>query len=216
MTDTFGLIARNGKRLLMSIVIILVTVTFVSYYSYRSATGFIDAVGRVNHTEQVLKTISAVEIALLNAETGERGYLIVGNADYLDPYYSALGSMDDDLRDLARLTVDNPSQQKHLQELSVQVKTRLDALKVSLDTYHAKGFAAVKGLTGQGKASMQNCRAILAAMADEENTLLEWRNAAAVDKARDAISTVFAALLISFCLIPLTFLLMSLGHVSDE
>src|SRR5690606_18866542 len=39
-----------------------------------------------------LGSIEQLQRDLLNAETGQRGYLLTGNLDYLEPYYQARGS----------------------------------------------------------------------------------------------------------------------------
>lgn len=218
MTDLFELLARNGKRLLIAIVIILLSGTVITWYSYRSAIAFIDATQKVSHTEQVLKTINATEITLLNAETGERGYLIVGRPEYLQPYYLALAGIDANIRALATLTADSPVQQKHIQELRGHVKLRLDRLRLVIQGYQHGGISEVRDMVGNetGKVAMDAARAVLAAMTDEETALLERRNAVAIQQARNAISTIFGALLVSFCLIPATFLLLTLGRVNVE
>jgi two-component system, LuxR family, sensor kinase FixL len=43
-----------------------------------------DTFAWVEHTNEVLRNISASERALLEAESGERGYLLTGESSYLD------------------------------------------------------------------------------------------------------------------------------------
>jgi two-component system, LuxR family, sensor kinase FixL len=45
-----------------------------------------DSYGWVQHTNQVLNNISAVEGAILEAESEERGYLLTGESSYLNSY----------------------------------------------------------------------------------------------------------------------------------
>jgi CHASE3 domain sensor protein len=45
-----------------------------------------DSCGWVQHTNEVLRNISAVERAILEAESGERGYLLTGESSYLNRY----------------------------------------------------------------------------------------------------------------------------------
>ena len=40
----------------------------------------------VEHTNAVLRTVSALERRILEAESGERGYLLTGESTYLDSY----------------------------------------------------------------------------------------------------------------------------------
>jgi CHASE3 domain sensor protein len=43
-----------------------------------------DSYDWVQHTNEVLRNISAVEKAILEAESGERGYLLTGESSYLN------------------------------------------------------------------------------------------------------------------------------------
>ena len=45
-----------------------------------------DSFGWVEHTNEVLRNISALERSILEAESGERGYLLTGESSYLDSY----------------------------------------------------------------------------------------------------------------------------------
>jgi CHASE3 domain len=45
-----------------------------------------DSFAWVEHTNEVLRNVSASERALVEAELGERGYLPTGDASYLDSY----------------------------------------------------------------------------------------------------------------------------------
>ena len=45
-----------------------------------------DSFGWVEHTNGVLRTVSALERRILEAESGERGYLLTGESGYLDSY----------------------------------------------------------------------------------------------------------------------------------
>ena len=69
---------------------------------------------RVSHSNEVLAGLEAVLSTLKDAETGERGYLITGNRDYLKPYLSAVRSVQDRVQRLRDLTADNPVQSRAL------------------------------------------------------------------------------------------------------
>ena len=45
-----------------------------------------DSFGWVEHTNEVLRNISAIESNILEAESGERGFLLTGESSYLDSY----------------------------------------------------------------------------------------------------------------------------------
>jgi CHASE3 domain sensor protein len=45
-----------------------------------------ESFGWVEHANEVLRTVSALERRILEAESGERGYLLTGENHYLDSY----------------------------------------------------------------------------------------------------------------------------------
>src|SRR5690349_21079958 len=61
------------------------------------------------HTYEVMGTLRTLGITLRDAETGERGYLLTGDTDYLGPYQGALGRIALLQGDLQHLTADNPA-----------------------------------------------------------------------------------------------------------
>jgi uncharacterized protein (UPF0297 family) len=71
----------------------------------------------VEHTNEVIRNIGAVERALLEAESGERGYLLTGDRTYLDNYSRARAEISPLLQRLERLISDNQDQTRRLTEL---------------------------------------------------------------------------------------------------
>ena len=66
---------------------------------------------------EVENRLSSVLSAFHAAETGQRGYLLTGEAAYLQPYEAALPLIDPQLAALALATADNPRLQASLRLL---------------------------------------------------------------------------------------------------
>ena len=77
--------------------------------------------GWVDHTHKVLENLATLLQGLVDAETGQRGYMITGDEAYLEPYHVALGVIDQDVKELRDLTKDNPNQQRRLEALAPKV-----------------------------------------------------------------------------------------------
>ena len=60
----------------------------------------------IRRTHVVLTTLDDVMSAMLDAETGQRGYLLTGRDTYLEPYSEGVARADDELRKLEGLTRD--------------------------------------------------------------------------------------------------------------
>ena len=61
----------------------------VGLVSYRSITKLIDVNQQVQNSENKINSLEEVISQLKDAETGQRGYLITADANYLAPYYLA-------------------------------------------------------------------------------------------------------------------------------
>src|ERR1051326_8406435 len=59
----------------------------------------------------------------------ERGFVITGKDEFLEPYSAALASIDSAYNELRRLTVDNPAQQQRLDQLRPMIDGKLAELK---------------------------------------------------------------------------------------
>jgi len=88
-----------------------------------------DSLGWVDHTNQVLRNISAVESRILQAESGERGYLLTGESSYLDNYNNSQSEIPKLLEVLRRLVTDNPDQIQRLDQLRPSIEARLAEFK---------------------------------------------------------------------------------------
>ena len=68
----------------------------------------------VEHTNDTLRNSAAAERALLEAESGERGYLLTGEISYLNSYNRSLAQIPGLLKSLEQLVSENPDQTKRL------------------------------------------------------------------------------------------------------
>lgn len=93
---------------LLAILVLVAGVTWERLNVSRSAREW------TQHSFQVLGTLKDLAIALRDAETGQRGYLLTGKRDYLAPYDSARDRVGLLQSELLKLTADNPAQQKPL------------------------------------------------------------------------------------------------------
>jgi len=110
------------------------------------------------HSWQVVHQVERVLGSAVNAETGERGYLITGMESYLEPYTAARQELPGELDRLQSLTSDNPSQQDRLRDLRVSLGRRLLVLQKAIDA-RTQGGPNVKTpllASGPGKAEMDH------------------------------------------------------------
>jgi len=88
-----------------------------------------DSFGWVEHTNEVLRNIYAVETRILEAESGERGFLLTGESSYFDSYTRSQADIPKSLEALRQALSDNPNQILRLEELRSSIDARLAELK---------------------------------------------------------------------------------------
>ena len=71
------------------------------------------------HTYQVLGKADSILAALINMETGARGYMLTGVDSFQEPLLKGRESFDSEWRAIKELTSDNPAQQRRLDDLKV-------------------------------------------------------------------------------------------------
>ncbi|MEU4238556.1 CHASE3 domain-containing protein [Actinoplanes sp. NPDC026619] len=111
----------------------------------------------MEHTYLVLCRIADVSVALKDAETGQRGFLITGEDSYLAPYTAAQTNVATAQQTLRTLTADNAAQQARLDELAPLIESKFAELKETIDLRAGSGgFAADRaGQLSQVSAQME-------------------------------------------------------------
>src|SRR5581483_1708004 len=84
---------------------------------------------KVAHTHEVIEEMESLLSTLKDAETGQRGYLLINDDKYLQPYEDALKRVDALVARVKDLTADNADRQARLTMLEKKMGDRLDLMK---------------------------------------------------------------------------------------
>ncbi|MFC0189492.1 CHASE3 domain-containing protein [Fictibacillus aquaticus] len=76
----------------------------------------------INHDITVRDLTSQIEKDLLKMETGQRGYVITGDENYLQPYNEARAQWYKDFEKLNELMADNPKQQRDISAINQNIE----------------------------------------------------------------------------------------------
>jgi len=90
------------------------------------------ALESIQHSQQTRSALNQLLRNMLNAETGQRGFLLTGDAQYLEPYRSAVTEIDANLKHLAAAYHGNPELLRQLTELSQNVARKLSEMDLSV------------------------------------------------------------------------------------
>ncbi len=166
---------------LFSLLLVITSLSYLSILMYNANNSSIGSNKWVIHTHDVINNLGELLSTLKDAETGERGYLITGQSDYLEPYNDALKKIDILTRASRAMTVDNEKQQRNFDLLEPLITQRLDQLAEAIKASRDSGFEAARGivLTNRGKATMDRIRVLVSDMQTEEQQLLAVRLAKA-------------------------------------
>ncbi|MFN0017644.1 MAG: sensor histidine kinase [Pirellulaceae bacterium] len=154
---------------------VLLANALISYLNIRRLR---ETDGSVRHTYDVITALGEVQSTVLEAETGQRGYLLTEDARFLKPYEDALAQVDQRLQTLRELVSDNPAQVANRDELQDLVQNRLNILAFVLNLQKTKGAKAASSdlVAGKGRLAMERVRAKLNYMERAERQLLSVRN----------------------------------------
>ncbi|WP_374369941.1 methyl-accepting chemotaxis protein [Dongia sp.] len=172
---------KIAHKLVIGFAILIVLVSAVCTFIY-TRVGFLDkSAGWTTHTYEVLETLDASLMGMINQETGVRGYLVSGDEGFLDPYHSGIKQYDEAFAKVKQQTSDNATQQGRLEELDALAKTWRNEvaekeIALMADPATSEQARAMEA-SGAGKKSMDGFRAKLAEIADAERGLLVTRGA---------------------------------------
>src|SRR5262249_43222571 len=131
----------------------------------------------VAHTNLVRRDVADLLLQITNAETGQRGYVVTGQDEFLQPYHDARERIDVVYAHVLQLTNDNEAQQTRLKELKPVIDDKIKEMQRVLDA-RPQGFEAAATIiaAGAGKAMMDKIRSFIAVIDQEEVDLLADRN----------------------------------------
>ncbi len=133
-------------------------VVFISEASYWRSAGTLKDLSDMGAART---QIQVLERSMLDAETGQRGYLLTRRKEYLEPYALALQRIDEAYRVLDAYYGADPESQALLQRLHQLTETKLSELALTLQLYEeGRGKAGQEILmTDIGREKMDAIRA---------------------------------------------------------
>lgn len=191
-----------GKKIGTGFGVALVILTAIGAVSYTSTNRLTETAKWVAHTHEVIAKLESVLTAMVNAETGQRGFIITGEDAYLEPFRAGTGQIDQLVRILRDLTKNNPGQQRRLDALGPILADRAARMQGGIDVRRTEGLESAQKwvLSGTGKAQMDEIRGMIAEMKNEEITLLEERSEAAIATSTATRFTILFGTVLAFAI----------------
>ena len=149
----------------------LLVLIFSSVASFLSYQRQISNREELSKSKRAITAMKDVMIALLDAETGNRGYQLTGKAAFLEPYNVSIIALPKAMENAAAQEVADTSQQKRIVALEDNVNNRISKLRQFVDR-RKNGIVMTEAEMLSGKTDMDNCRKIVREFVKYEEGLL--------------------------------------------
>ena len=173
-----------GRKLSVGFALSFALLLLIGILAYRGVDVMTQTSYQVARTHAAVGHIGALMSYMKDAETAQRGYLLTGEEPYLEPYRSALANVPRVLAELKPMLRDSPAQQTRFNQAVTMIDGLMQLHKDRIETRRASGLdTSLKTVAlGEGKRRMDELRAVVGQMEEEENEVLR-------ERARDVEST---------------------------
>ena len=103
-------VLRLRSKLIGGYVVVLSLMATIAIVIFSSINALVESSKWVNHTHEVIRTAQSVGAAMIDMETGQRGFIVTGDDEYLEPYIKGQQIFNEFINKGRTLTSDNPPQ----------------------------------------------------------------------------------------------------------
>jgi signal transduction histidine kinase len=158
----------------------------------------------IDHTNKIIIHLEQLISAVKDAETGVRGYIIMKDPHFLEPYQRSKSITDSLLKLIKKETQDNPPEQNRLNTLSLVISKKFEELDYANQIYPIQNYQltdSMKSKAWLGNQQMEHIRAIIYQLQLEEQTLLKERSHERNARYTALNTIVVTSLVIAFLLV---------------
>jgi CHASE3 domain sensor protein len=148
----------------------MVALIAMTWLVHQAGGQFNNSFNWVLHNYKVLDRFEQTQSHIVDAEANQRGFLLTGRPEYLDPYQAAMTSIHDDLMDLKSLTLNEPAQQANIALLEQMVTNELVFDPATAGQFQTNN--SVVTLTASGRQKIEALRHVLFQAREEQEHAL--------------------------------------------
>lgn len=203
------MLPRSKSLVLVALIVSAAVLLVAGYYSYSSVRLFTEAREQTARSKQTLLELERTVSTLLDAETGQRGYLLTGKDAYLNPYHEAVNEIRGQLAALAPLMAGNAAATRNFSELQTASQAKLNELAQTIRLYDAGERAAALRLvmTDAGKMSMDRVRLIADRIAADQAMIYALNMQSELRARRLSLLSTWATAVLAIALLGLLYLI---------
>ncbi|NVJ22474.1 methyl-accepting chemotaxis protein [Myxococcus sp. AM011] len=193
-----------GNRITIGFGLSLMVLLVLAAVAFQGARQLNETTEGLLKAHENFRLVREVRALLIDAETGQRGFLLTGEDPYLEPYQSALASLQQDINMLRDAMAPFPEQRNRMVRLEPLVTGRLALLEEGIRQRREKGLegSLVIVRNNRGRQLMDQIRDLINEMLAEEQERWTEHSEAAESSARQimwvlGICTVLGLLIVS-------------------
>jgi len=192
-----GLAQRRVLALVPALLVLL-----IGALAYERARTVVADVQEVERSHAVIEASDALLTRAVDAETGQRAYLLTGEETFLDPYRGARADINRYLDTLRQLTRGDPAQTARLNAIETLIPDRFALLDTGIVLRRSGATTAAVNADRllEGKRRMDQLRAAVANLQTHERGLLAERHAAEERSVRNASIVIGVVAIIALLL----------------
>ncbi|MBU8897945.1 chemotaxis protein [Corallococcus sp. H22C18031201] len=183
----------------LSLLVLLVVCT-TAFLGARQLTRTTEGLLEAHDNFRNLRELRAL---LIDAETGQRGFLLTGDNSYLQPYQQALSELRQDMDRLRTALSSYPEQRARMVRLEPLVASKLGELEESIRLRRDKGEQAASDAVreGRGRALMEEIRQVIAELQETEQARWDSHAEAASDTAQQTLAVLAVCIVLGLGLV---------------
>lgn len=209
MEDEYSMKNNRANAALLSGAALLIVAVAAVGMSFRAFDQIEKAAEEREHTALVIERANDLMADMIDAETGQRGFLLTGDEAFLAPYLAARDSIRDQLYLLRQLTFKS-APRKRLDAVAPMVETKLAYMSDNIELRRANKLdeALANVRSGNGMLLMDSIRAEMEGFKQIEERALALREAKFKTNMRSLFAVVvFTSLLALLLAITFAFLI---------
>ena len=162
----------------------------------------------VDHTNKTITHLETIVSDIKDGETGVRGYVIMKDIQFLDPYYTSKSKVDSTFQ-LLKNETSNTLQQERLDTLKPLIDTKFDILETGIALFRNNNYEltdTLKNKITEGKKTMDNVRRLILRLQISEEGILNEKKARMKQQFTLLNTIIIVSLVIAFVLLIFGFL----------
>ncbi|RYZ35776.1 MAG: HAMP domain-containing protein [Myxococcaceae bacterium] len=182
--------------------LVLLVIAGVAFQGAKQLTTTTDGLLEAHNNYKLLRELRAL---LVDAETGQRGYVLTGDEAYLRPYQAALGELRTDMDNLRVALGKYPDQRSRMAKVEPLIANKLDELGETIRLRREQGFDAAQAVvrTNRGQREMDAIRELIYEMRDTEEDRWKSYSDAATEAAQRSVWVLALGTLLGLAIVGL-------------